>query len=124
MIARPKGLQEETLKKFVAVAFCLVAFGCGDDSSSTPDRATTIAGLTGNTTNGAALYVSLTCGTCHGANGEGTAAGDSLVSSQKSKEEVIDILLQGVSGTTMVGYSDRTDQELADMTAYVVAFQQ
>jgi mono/diheme cytochrome c family protein len=115
------------VKKFLALAVCVVAVGCGDDSTTTTnngtDRATTIAAMTGSTTDGETVYGQL-CAVCHGANGAGTAAGNSMVDSTKTKDEVIDSILNGVSGTTMVSFASRTDQEIANLTAYTLAFQQ
>ncbi len=118
------------MKKFLALAVCVLAIGCGDDSTTTTnnttnngtDRAATIAALTGSTTGGETIYVQL-CSVCHGADGAGTAAGNSLVDSTKTKDEVIDSILNGVSGTTMASFASRTDQEIANLTAYTLAFQ-
>ena len=115
------------MKKFLALAVCVVAIGCGDDSTTDtpPDnnaRATTIAALTGVAADGQIIYDQV-CSVCHGPSGAGTAAGNSLVDSSKTKAEVIESLLNGITGTTMVSYSSRTDQEIADLTAYTLAFQ-
>jgi len=130
----PKIVTRYEVKKFLALAICAVAVGCGDTATTTTnnntnnttnsgtDRAVTIAALTGSATDGEAVYGQL-CAVCHGADGAGTAAGNSLIDSTKTKDEAIDSILNGVSGTTMASFAARTDQELADLTAYTLAFQ-
>lgn len=112
------------MKVLLALVLCMFAFGCGDDETEeTPDRATVIAGLTGNATTGETLYVA--CATCHGADGKGVdGVGNSLVDSTFTKDQIIEILLNGKPGTTMASYKTQTDQNLADLTAYTLAFQQ
>ena len=124
----PKSLKRYEVKKFLALAICVVAIGCGDDEETTnntnnaADRATTIAALTGSETAGGVIYGQV-CAVCHGPAGAGTASGNSLVDSTKTKPQVIDAILNGVTGTTMAAYANRTDQEIADLTAYTLAFQ-
>ncbi len=117
------------MKKFLAIVVCVAALGCGDDETTTTnnsanngDRAVTVSALTGVSANGKVVYDQV-CSVCHGPTGAGTAAGNSLVDSSKDKAAVIEVLLNGITGTSMASYSSRTDQELADLTAYTLAFQ-
>ena len=99
--------------------------GCGGASSS---RASTIAGLTGTATNGSSVYAN-TCSSCHASNatgggGTGPDGGllyPSLVERSKalSETDFIGFTLNGVPGTSMISYSTLTDQQLADVYAYV-----
>ncbi|MEZ4461660.1 MAG: cytochrome c [bacterium] len=119
------------MKKVLAVLMCLGCVACGDDSSSSSnnttnnstDRATTIAGLTADVAAGMAQYET-TCAVCHGADGKGTAAGNDLSASTMDKATIIGVLLNGIPATSMVAYASFTDQQLADLTAYTLQFQQ
>lgn len=92
--------------------------GCG---GGTPTRAETVAGLTGSATNGKSVYES-TCSSCHGANAKGTATGSNLVAAVKARtaESFLGSVINGVTGTVMTAYGNSmTDQQLADLLAYV-----
>ncbi len=103
--------------------------GCGGDDEGTSSgggggntsRVDAIAALDGNVTGGQTVY-SQTCGltSCHGPNGNDGAAnaGDlpTLVPT-KTKEEIIDIVINGTGD--MVPQSQLSDQQVADAVAYV-----
>jgi mono/diheme cytochrome c family protein len=91
-------------------------------------RAASVAAMTGVSTNGKSVYTS-TCASCHQASGLGdpsrTADGGVLYPSLISKastltpEAFLGFTINGVPGTSMVSYSTLTDQQLADVYAYV-----
>ncbi len=91
-------------------------------------RAESVAKLTGAVTNGQALYTA-SCADCHGADGKGTSKSVvsgitiSLVKTRKfhSTAESLTYLLDGIPDTTMAGYSSWSDQQLADVWAYVAS---
>jgi mono/diheme cytochrome c family protein len=91
-------------------------------------RAEGIAALTGVASSGQALYTA-SCADCHGADGKGTSKSVvsgitiSLVKTRKvhTTPESLTYLLDGISGTTMEGYASWSDQQLADVWAYVVS---
>lgn len=84
----------------------------GDASSSSG-----VSGATGDTSVGAALYAD-NCASCHGAAGGGGSAPN--IAGISDSAGVIDIILGGTSG--MPGFaSSLTDQEIADIIAYLGA---
>lgn len=94
------------------------------DSPTELTRAETIMGLTADTTSGQALYAD-TCALCHGADGTGGIGTDlvsalAMSSDDQRKEMWIQIVIDGIDGTTMGAYGeDYSDQELADLIGYV-----
>lgn len=95
-----------------------------------PVRSTSVLALTGSAANGKTVYSSM-CASCHGVDGKGgtTRKADggvgevypSLVEKAASlKSDVfLNDVINGVPGTSMVSYSSLTDQQLADVYAYV-----
>jgi len=76
--------------------------------------------LTGDATAGADVYAS-TCVSCHAADGTG-GTGSDLTDTVPgmSRDDVIEILVDGVPGTSMVSYASiLSDQQIADVAAYV-----
>lgn len=106
------------MKKLVlaAVASLSMFSACGPMT-----RADQIASITGNATTGSMLYTSQACASCHGADGKGTSSGVSLVEPARndSKVQIINTLINGVSGTAMVSYAALSNQQLADLSTYV-----
>lgn len=90
----------------------LVACGGGEQT-----RAQKVAALTASTTAGKDIYTQ-TCAACHGADGKGNATYPS-VTQENEAEEIAQTLINGVPGTDMASYASFTDQQLADVTAYV-----
>lgn len=78
-------------------------------------------GLTGNADAGADVYAS-TCVSCHAADGTG-GTGTDLTETVPgmSRDELIEVLVDGIPGTSMVSYASiLTDQQIADVAAYVL----
>ena len=99
--------------KFVLLCLCFVVFG----SCATPldtERITRIQGLGGDVSAGASLW-SDNCMRCHGENGNGK--GPSLKNSSLSDEAVIRAVLVGP--LSMPNFSRLTDQEIANLNAYI-----
>ena len=93
----------------------LLTLGCGGSDPEHPAY-----GLTGSASDGADVYAD-TCASCHGADGSG-GTGSALTETGPgmSRTEIIDILIDGIPGTSMVSYrSILTAQEIADVAAYV-----
>ncbi len=81
------------------------------------DRTTTIAGLSGDTGSGEALF-GVHCASCHGADRAGTAAGPDIRNEVDEAGEVIDIILTGED--TMPAFADAlSDQEIADILTFL-----
>ena len=81
------------------------------------DRATAIAGLSGDTGSGEALF-GVHCAACHGADRAGTAAGPDIRDEVDEGGEVIDIILNGKAA--MPSFADTlSDQEVADILAFL-----
>ena len=109
--------------RFVAAASVVSfwALGCGGTPSKMSARAQAVAKLTGDATAGQTLYSNL-CLSCHGATGSGTPSGNSLAGPAKNKSvgELAEIVINGQGAMTAYG-SFYTDQQIADVVAYVKA---
>lgn len=103
------------MKALLATLLTATLWACGS-SSGDSDRAATISALTGNAADGKANYES-TCATCHGSDGKSGSEGRNITS--VSKDEAIDQILNG--GGSMPAYDDFSDQEIADLAAYVTS---
>ncbi len=110
----------------------LVLAACGGDdeegnnANNNTDRAATIAALTGVAADAQTNYTQV-CVTCHGVDGTGVdGLGNDLTASSYTKEQTIDIILNGTTGVTpaMSAYgSTFNDQEIADLTQYSLDLQ-
>lgn len=99
------------MQRFLMVA---LAAACGGEET----RADVILGLTGDVANGETLY-GTNCALCHGTAGEGVEnLGAALAGATLSDEEVVNVLLNG-NDEGMTPFDLLTDQELADVTAFV-----
>jgi len=99
-----------------ALVFTVACDTAGSDDGGS-DRATDIAGLTGDTGAGEALY-GLHCAACHGADRAGTASGPDIRNEVDEAGEVIDIILEGEAA--MPSFSETlSDQEIADILAFL-----
>ncbi len=99
----------------------LALTSCGSATPAT--RAQTIAALTGVAATGQTLYMQQ-CVSCHGPAGDATTASTdnkSMVAYVKANnaETVIGILVDGVPSTSMVSFAALSNQNLADLYAYV-----
>lgn len=102
-----------------ALSLSLALAGCGGDPVPAT-RAQTIEAITGSATQGKTSYESQ-CAACHGLDGKGTSGGSDLVNSVKTRtgEAFINAIIVGVSGTSMSAYGTLSDQEIANLYAYV-----
>lgn len=119
------------LRKMPALLFAgalALATGCDGDEEDTggggtggEDRAATILGLEGDAASGETLFASSGCNimSCHGADGLSGAAMPPLSSSvaAASDEQIVTTFLEGKG--TMPAHSNLSDQQLADLLAYV-----
>lgn len=94
-----------------SVALAISALGaCGTD----PDRVDRVVALTGTASSGAAVYTRA-CASCHDEDGNGTNQPmSSLVPAEDEQG-----LAQVVAGGTHVSAGAMTDQEAADLIAYL-----
>lgn len=81
---------------------------CADEN-----RENDILALTGDATSGEALYA--TCSGCHGTDGSGGDGGPDIQG--EGGREALETILYGED--SMPGYEGWTDQDLADVLAYV-----
>jgi len=80
------------------------------------ERVDDIVAIDGDPAEGEALFQS-TCASCHGSYGEGTDSGRQLLGVGFDEETVVSAVLTGVG--TMPSYSTFTDQQVADVYAYL-----
>lgn len=81
-----------------------------------PDRVGRVMELSGNATSGAAVYTRA-CASCHDADGNGTSEPMSSLVPAESDEGLADV----VAGGNHVSQSSMTEQEAADLIAYLRA---
>ena len=103
--------------KLMILAFLISFFSisCGPS-----DHALKIADMTGDPVNGKVVYESKTspsCASCHGATARG-GSGPNIKSEVSDEGEFIDFVLEG-EGSMPAYDSQLTDQEIADLVAYV-----
>jgi mono/diheme cytochrome c family protein len=100
------------IKPTLWMASVVALTACGDDSVLS-----SIEALDGDAAAGEALYEA-NCASCHGTDGTG-GSGPNLVEEAPPKSEVIELVYYGEDA--MPAFSDSLeDQEIADVTAYVV----
>ena len=98
----------------LAALFAAPACNVASSSTAKSDRVTAIESLEGDTASGSTLF-SGNCASCHGASGQGIS-GPSLTNVDETV--LIDAMLSGPDA--MPSFSGLTDQQLADLTAFVV----
>jgi len=105
----------------LALAGCGGADNAGNNDAGTQTRTERIVALAGDVAAGQLVYENNACSGCHGATGTGGSAGPTLQEPLKNdgKAEIIDTLLNGVPKTAMGSYASLTDQQLADVYAYM-----
>lgn len=98
-------------------ALTMTLAACGDKADTGTDRASDILALTGDSAAGESIYTG-NCSGCHGADGTGS---DSFpaVTGVTASEAYINIVIDGISGTSMPGFSSLADQDIADTFAYI-----
>ncbi len=113
-----------TLSWLIVVPLALLACN-GDDNGggdTDPEGFTHPSlDLTGDPAAGADVYSS-SCASCHAADGTGGTGNDLTASVPgQTREELTEILVEGIEGTSMVSYDDiLSDQEMADVVAYML----
>ncbi len=90
------------------VMFAMV--GCGSTK-----RVDEISALDGDPANGAVVFAD-NCAGCHGADGTGGSGPN--ITNEGEKDEVIEVIVDG-EGDMPSFDGDLTDQEIADVAAYV-----
>jgi mono/diheme cytochrome c family protein len=99
----------------LTVLISLLSISCGPS-----DHALRIADMTGDPVNGKVVYetkASPSCASCHGATARG-GSGPNIKSEVSDEGEFIDFVLEG-EGSMPAYDSQLTDQEIADLVAYV-----
>ena len=103
------------LSLFTLAAAVGVVSGCAPQEATVDDAALANA----DPISGESIYIDL-CATCHGADGMGTPSGSSLLGiSSSTDQELWDVIFFGTDG--MPAYSDLSDQEIADLIAWMRA---
>lgn len=97
--------------KLAALLFAAVALvACGTETEDDNE-------LVGNATAGEVVWTAQGCTACHGADGVSGSAGKDIVSTATNEpSEFSDVVLNGEGGMPSF---DLTDQQVADLTAYV-----
>lgn len=95
----------------------------GADSGTQLTRAQTILSMTGVSATGQTVYLQQ-CVSCHGAAGDAVTPNTdnkSMVAYVKANtaESVVNIVINGVPMTAMVSFAALSDQNMADLFAYV-----
>lgn len=81
-----------------------------------PERPARVLQLTGDATNGAGVY-SRACANCHGADGNGTSTTMAQHVSGSTDEDLAEV----IAGGSHVSQSAMSEQEAADLLAYLNA---
>lgn len=80
------------------------------------ERVDDVLALEGDPQTGAAFF-SDSCERCHGPDGNGDGQGPELVGAGLQRRDIVEAVLKGP--WRMPSFSDESDQELADVTAFV-----
>ena len=107
----------------VSLAALLVA-GCGGDGPPTPAAqatATAPGAEPGDAETGERLFLTAGCATCHGSEGEGAAAGPSLVG--HTEAQVLRQVRNPIGTMPRFGPERVSDQELAHIAAFLVGLE-
>jgi mono/diheme cytochrome c family protein len=102
------------MKRLNLVAACLVLAACGPVT-----RADEVALLTGTAAAGRKVFEA-NCASCHGSDAKGTKSGVNLVEPAKTDPaaEFLGTVING-KGANMSSFAGLTDQQLADVYAYI-----
>ena len=90
----------------------LFAIACGGKTGRVDD----INALEGDSDNGAEVFAA-NCAGCHAADGTGGSGPD--ITGEDDQDEVTEVVLEG-EGSMPAYDGDLTDQEIADVVAYVI----
>lgn len=113
----------KTLIPTLALLLAVVVSGCDDGEEPVNPRVNAVLELTGDPTAGAMVF-STVCGTvaCHGPDGNTPGTPQTVKFSQRIPEMddrgIADTVLSGLR--TMPAQSNLTDQQVADVVAYVL----
>ncbi|MCB9671356.1 MAG: cytochrome c [Alphaproteobacteria bacterium] len=111
-----------TTRALGAAALLTLLAGCpgGETPTEPTTRIEDILALTGDTTAGGNVY-STNCATCHGADGTGGSGFPNLTVEvpEHTEEQVLTIVIDGEG--TMPAFGTLSDQNLADLMAYMNA---
>lgn len=107
------------MKRMGGIALLLAACSGDGDGSTTPEgRVGEIMALTPDTANGGAVF-GTNCSVCHGTEGEGISGLGSNIQNETDQATVIQVVLDG-NDDGMTGFDGLlTDQEIADVSAFV-----
>jgi mono/diheme cytochrome c family protein len=99
--------------KLAALLFAAVALvACGTETEDGSE-------LVGDVTAGEVVWTANACVNCHGADGKSGSAGKDIVSTATNEaSEFSNVVLNGDGGMPSF---DLTDQQVADLTAYVAS---
>lgn len=101
--------------KFALMTLAMFLVSCGPVT-----RASTVLTKTGVAADGEKVFLSNSCGGCHGANGKGiTGSGPNLLTASSKGEKFVDVIIAGDG--SMPSYPKLTDQQLADLLAWAKA---
>ena len=108
------------MKNFALIGVLTLSLAaCGDKGDTGADRASDILALSGDATAGETLYTG-NCSGCHGADGTGSESFPALTGVTADTTHV-NIVIDGITGTSMPGFSTLSDQDIADIFAYIEA---
>ena len=107
----------EKLVRTFFLLFCVLIFA-GCSAAVDDERVNIILDIDADVEAGLEGYTN-ECERCHGpnGNGDGNIIGPPIENNAFSRQEIIEFMLKGPKG--MPVYSDKTDQVLADVAAYV-----
>lgn len=100
--------------KFAALLFAAVALvACGTEEETEQE-------LTGDATAGETIWTENNCLSCHGADGKSGSAGEDIVSTATNEaSEFAEVVKNGKDNGAMPAFSNLSDQDIADLRAYV-----
>jgi mono/diheme cytochrome c family protein len=100
---------------FCSAVLALGLTACGPDT-----RAERVLWTGGSAAGGKASFDAY-CAGCHGADGRGTSRGENIITPAAWYGEVayLDAIIEGMVGTNMGSYAGLSDQQLADLYAYI-----
>jgi cytochrome c551 len=115
------------LRILILAALMTGCVGTSDDDTQTDETTSTQTGedsilsLTGDAGRGQPIY-GQQCQACHGADGSGGTGSDLTATvPDLTREDIVQIMREGIPGTTMVAYTSiLSNQQIADVVEYVI----